>query len=375
MRMTLPQVLDRRLPVAVAGSAALIALGLAFTPAHAADADTPVPLGTTEQFAVLAGAGITNTGATTIEGDIGSHPTPAEVLVGVELDGTNQADNEVTQLAKDALVAAYVDAEDSSRPVEDPTELGGRTLTAGIYGNATELGLTGALTLTGDSDDVFVFQAGSTLITASGSSVVLAGDVQACNVFWQVGSSATFGTDTSFVGTVMALTDISAQQGASFDGRLLARNGAVTLINNTIAAPFCADDGDDTGGSDDGGTGGDDGGSDDDGTGTDDGGSDDGGTGGDDGGPDVGGTDGGDADGGGAGGDADADGIDVASDGGAGVTDSSSGDGASDGTTSTNGTLPAAGGSTLWLLAAGLGALGLGSALTWNRRERGRHSS
>ncbi len=353
------------MPRAAAGSAVLIALALStaqISSAQAADAGTPVPLGTTEQFAVLAGAGITNTGATTIQGDLGSSPTPALVLPGVQLDGTNQAGNGVTQQAKQDLVDAYVDAENSSRPAEDPTELAGRTLVAGVYGTEGELGLTGTVTLTGDSDDVFVFQAGSTLITGSGSSVVLAGDVQACNVFWQVGSSATFGSNSRFTGTVMALTDISAQQGARFDGRLLARNGAVTLINNDITASPCdSDDGDDDGGDGDGdgGDGGDGDGGGTDGTG---GGSDGveggGGSGGTDGGtPNGGGTDGGGADGG-------------TTDGGGDGTTSTGTSGGS----SSSGDLPDTGGSNLWLLAAGLGSVVAGTALTRVRGGRGTHA-
>lgn len=254
---------------------------------------------------------------------------------------------------------------------------------AGVYGNDTELGLTGTVTLAGDSDDVFVFQAGSTLITASDSSVVLTGGVQACNVFWQVGSSATFGTRTSFVGTVMALTSISAQQGATFEGRLLARNGTVTLINNTITQPGC-DDGDGTGGTDgDGdGTGGTDGDGDGDGTGGTDGdgaGGTDGdgdGTGGTDAGDDTGGADGGDTtgdnDGDAAAGGADSDGVTGANDGG-GTDGSSNVTDGSGGSSSSSTPLPGTGGASLWLLVAGLGTLVAGSALTWSRRTRGSH--
>ena len=97
------------------------------------------------------------------------------------------------------------------------------------------------MTLNGHNNPaaVFIFKAASTLITASNSTVALIG-VNPCNVYWQVGSSATLGTNSNFVGTVMALTDISATTGAVVQGRLLARNGAVTLDDNTISKPACA---------------------------------------------------------------------------------------------------------------------------------------
>jgi hypothetical protein len=102
------------------------------------------------------------------------------------------------------------------------------------------LALTGALTLNGGPDSVWVFQTPSTLITASNSSIVFTGGANACNVFWQVGSSATLGTDSSFAGTIMALTSISMTTRATLTGRALARNGAVTLDTNTITQPTCA---------------------------------------------------------------------------------------------------------------------------------------
>jgi hypothetical protein len=120
--------------------------------------------------------------------------------------------------------------------------LGGLTLTAGVYKAPGALGLTGALTLDaqGDPNAVFVLQAASTLITASASHVNLVNGAQPCNVFWQVGSSATFGTTSAFVGNVLALTSISLNNGVTLQGRALARNGSVTMINDTISAAHCA---------------------------------------------------------------------------------------------------------------------------------------
>jgi type VI secretion system secreted protein VgrG len=116
------------------------------------------------------------------------------------------------------------------------------TLVSGVYTSASSMGLTGTLTLdaAGDPNAAFVFQAGSTLTTASGSQVALINGAQACNVFWQVGSSATLGTGSRFRGTILALTDITVTTAATVDGRILARNGAVTLDTNTITRSTCA---------------------------------------------------------------------------------------------------------------------------------------
>ncbi len=228
-----------RLVVAAIAAAALVVL---VPTLGAGAAPTTVGLGTAESFAVLAGAGITNTGATAITGDVGTFPTTSETGFGtVTLTGTNHAGDAVTQQAKTDLVTAY-DAAAASGPVASGfTDLGGLTLTTGVYSGGA-LGLTGTLTLNaqGDPNAVFIFQAASTLITASGSTVSLVNGAQACNVFWQVGSSATLATGSTMVGTVMALTSITATTGATVQGRLLARNGAVTLDANTITASACA---------------------------------------------------------------------------------------------------------------------------------------
>ena len=203
----------------------------------------PVGLGTADSFAILAGQGITNTGPTTITGDVGTHPLPAQTGFGsVTLNGTNHADDGVTQQAKDDLITAYNVAAGSGPPTPVPTgELGGLVLTPGVY-NWPVLAINGTLTLNtlGDPAAVFIFQSGDTLITGSDSSVEVLGGGIACNVFWQVSSSATLGTDSHLIGSVLALTSITATTGATIDGRLLARNGAVTLDTNTVTAETCA---------------------------------------------------------------------------------------------------------------------------------------
>jgi len=204
-----------------------------------------VNLGTASSYAVLAGSGITVAGAvntTTINGDIGTFPTPSITGLGnVVLSGVNHAGDAVTQNAKNDLVTAY-NAAAGRTPVTSiiSDTLGSLFLTTGVYGGGA-LDLTGTLTLDaqGDPNAVWIFQAASTLITASSSKVSLINGGQACHVFWQIGSSATLGTDTDFIGNILALTSITLNNGATVDGRLLAQNGAVTLDNNTITVSIC----------------------------------------------------------------------------------------------------------------------------------------
>ena len=235
---------------AAAAAAALVWAGIAGA-GSAQAAATVVPLGTAGQFAVLAGSGITNTGATTISGDTGSSPTHSETGFGtITQTGTNHnapdPNDATTVQAKVDLTTGYNNAAGQTPPIAKPTELGGQTLTAGVYKSDT-FGITGTLTLNGQGDpsSVFVFQAGSTLITAVNSKVSLINGASSCNVFWQVGSAATLGTGSTFVGTILAHDNISLNKAVTVDGRLLAGEqasgeGAVTLINDTITAPKCA---------------------------------------------------------------------------------------------------------------------------------------
>jgi len=221
---------------------ALAGMLIAFASGAASAATAPLPLGTATSFSVLAGAGITNTGPTTIAGDIGTFPTPTESGLGsVTLGGTDHAGDAVTQQAKTDLTTAYNTAVGSGPPTSVATELGGTILTPGVY-NSPTLGITGTLTLDtlGDPNAVFIFQTASTLITASNSSVIVLNGAQACNVYWQIGSSATLGVNSHLIGSVLASTSITATTGATIQGRLLAENGAVTLDSNTITNNTCA---------------------------------------------------------------------------------------------------------------------------------------
>lgn len=218
-------------------------------------AEATILLGTADPFAVLAGETITNTGSTTITGNVGLDPgtaTPGFGTVTLVGSSTLEVDNAVAESAKSALVTAYDDAAGRGPATEIGTELGGQVLPGGVYDSADgTFQITGALTLDGqnDPDTVWVFQTESSLITAPASSVLLINGAQACNVFWQVGSSATLDTTTTFVGTIMALTSVSLNTGATVQGRVLARDGEVTLDTNTITRAECLPEGGvDTGG-------------------------------------------------------------------------------------------------------------------------------
>lgn len=204
-----------------------------------------VDLGAASDFAVVAGAGITVAGAvhsTAIIGDIGSFSTTTITgLENIALMGMNHLGDSVTQQAKTDLGVAFADAAGRTpNAIFSPIfDLGGLTLGAGVYNDPSSLWLTGNLTLDagGDPNAVWIFQAGSTLITGSGSSISLIGGAQASNVFWQVGSSATLGTGSYFVGSILASESISLNTGAELVGRALAQNGAVTLDYNSIIIP------------------------------------------------------------------------------------------------------------------------------------------
>jgi hypothetical protein len=230
-----------------AGLTAFLALSLLAVPTGVAS--TPVGLGTAGAFAVLAGSGITNTGATTITGDVGTYPTPAQTGFGsVTLvpPSTNHGSDAVAQGAKSDARASYADA--AGRPADlVATELGGTTLAGGVYrADSGTFQITGTLKLDGegDPDTVFVLQATSTLVTASGSNVQLLRGALACNVFWTVGSAATLGSGSVFTGTILAHDDISLDDAVTVHGRLLAGlqgsgAGAVTLIHDTVDVSPC----------------------------------------------------------------------------------------------------------------------------------------
>jgi Ice-binding-like/IPTL-CTERM motif len=225
--------------VAVAG---LIALVAGVSPASA---QTAPSLGSAQSYAVLGGSTVTNTGASVIGGDLGLSPGTAVTGFppGVVVGGSIHAADAAALSAQSSLTTAYNSAAGQSC-TQDLTgqDLGSRTLTPGVYCFSSSGALTGSLTLNaqGNAAAVFIFKFGSTLTTASGSSVVMINGGTQCNVFWQVGSSATLGTSTAFAGNILALTSITATTGANIVGRALARNGAVTLDTNNITPSSCA---------------------------------------------------------------------------------------------------------------------------------------
>jgi len=200
-----------------------------------------VDLGTADPFAVLAGSTVTNTGATNVHGDLGVWPGSAITGFppGIVSGGAIHDADAVAMQAQSDLITAYTFAAgEACGNVLTGQDLGGLTLTPGVYCFASSADLTGTLTLNaqGDPNAVFVFQIASTLTTASSSSVVFTNGGQGDSVFWQVGSSATLGTSTEFAGNILALTSITLDTGANIGcGRALARNGAVTMDTNDVS--------------------------------------------------------------------------------------------------------------------------------------------
>jgi hypothetical protein len=251
-----------------AGAAVLLALsaGLLASASSAHAAATPVPMGTAEPFAVLAGTGITSTGPTTINGDIGTYPNAAMTVSGpLILNGTDHGGDSVTQAAKSDLTAAYLAAAGQTPPdmTTVSADLAGQTLTPGVYFKSDGLEINGPVPLTldagGDANAVFVFRSGSYLTTQPNTRVTLINGATACNVFWQVTSSTVLGVNSTFRGTILTLSNSTLGTGATLEGSVLSRNGAVTLDNNTILRPACASPVTATYGGGSGGSGGSDG--------------------------------------------------------------------------------------------------------------------
>jgi Ice-binding-like len=222
----------------------LLATMLATTPFRAAFAQIAPPLGTAQSFAVLGSSTVTNTGPTVITGDLGVSPGTAVTGFppGIVTGGTIHAADAVAAEAQANNTTAYNELAGQACNFNYTGEdLGGKTLVPGVYCFSSSAQLTGTLTLDagGDANAVWVFQIGSTLTTASASSVVIINGGQPCNVFWQIGSSATLGTNTTFIGNILALTSITLTTDVKVSGRALAQNGAVTMDSNTVSLSTC----------------------------------------------------------------------------------------------------------------------------------------
>lgn len=201
-------------------------------------------LGTVGSFAVLAGSTVTNTGPSTIHGDLGVSPGLAVTGFppGLVSGGVTHTGDAVALQAQSDTATAY-DALAAQPCTVDLTgkDLGGMTLLPGVYCFSSSAQLSGALVLDagGKNDAVFIFKTESTLTTASNASVRVINGGSNCDVFWKIGSSATIGTGTSFAGSILALASITLTTGATVSGRALARSGAVTMDNNAVSLPIC----------------------------------------------------------------------------------------------------------------------------------------
>jgi hypothetical protein len=203
----------------------------------------PINLGTSSTYGTLAGSALTNTGPTTVTGNIGVDPGSSITGFSGAPNGSNigavNDDNSAALQAESDLTTAYNNAAGLTPTSSGLAELSGLSLTPGVYsGGALALSDNGTLTLAGTAaDSVWVFQAASSLTIGSATHIIITGGASACNVFWQVGSSASIGTSAQFQGTVLAAQSITAATGATVTGRLLASSAAVTLQSNTITVP------------------------------------------------------------------------------------------------------------------------------------------
>ncbi|MGP0074736.1 MAG: ice-binding family protein [Bryobacteraceae bacterium] len=205
-------------------------------------AQSAVPLGTSANFAILAGSTVTNTGTSTIVGGVGVSPGSSITGFppGTVSSGTIHRTDAAAGQAETDLGTAYGNAAGQMATMDlTGQNLGGLTLSPGVYHFSTSAQLTGTLTLNGggNSNAIFIFQIGTTLTTATSAVVSAINGAQAANIFWQVGSSATLGTSTIFVGNILALTSITSNTSVLMAGRLLAINGAVTVDTISLTYP------------------------------------------------------------------------------------------------------------------------------------------
>jgi hypothetical protein len=218
-----------------------------------------VNLGTAGNYAILAKTGISTTGATSVTGNIGVSPAAASYITGFGLNlpaGSAYATSSMVSgnvyasdyavptpanltMAISDMQAAYTDAANRTYPTAtelNAGNIGGMTLTPGLYKWSTGVTIPTSVTLSGGANDVWIFQIAQNLNVGSGAQVILSGGAQASNVFWQVGGQATLGTTSVFNGNILAQTAIVLNTGAILNGRALAQT-AVTLDSNNVMVP------------------------------------------------------------------------------------------------------------------------------------------
>jgi hypothetical protein len=229
-------------PGAQTSSAQRRASGPILTPCPTSASSHPenIRLASATSFGVLAGSTVTSAGLSVVNGNLGVSPGTA--ITGFPpgiVNGTSYAGGPVAAQAEADLATAYNNAVARPNPSPLPADIGGMTITPGLYAAPVSLGITGTVTLNGNNNpsSVFIFQIPSTLTTSVYSAVTLTNQAKACNVFWQVGSSATLNTASTFSGTIMAAASISLGTGSSVTGRVLAESGAVTLLDNAVTVP------------------------------------------------------------------------------------------------------------------------------------------
>ena len=199
-----------------------------------------VPLGSDATFAVLAASTVTNAGPTQVTGDVGVSPGTAVAGFGpgngVVSGGAIHAGDPTAATAQLDLTIAYNNAAGRVNPQAVPADIVGMVIPPGLYKAPVSLAVTGNVTLDGQNDpnSVFIFQIPTTLTTSVNSTITLIRQANACNVFWQVGSSATLNTASTFNGNILAQASISVGTGSTVNGRLLARTAAVTLLSNRV---------------------------------------------------------------------------------------------------------------------------------------------
>jgi hypothetical protein len=199
-----------------------------------------VALKTSDTFAVLGASTVTSAGLTVLNGDLGL--SPGTSITGFPpgiVNGSIDAGNPVAAQAQMDMTGAYNHIVAMKNPTLLPADIGGTTIVPGLYNAPVTLGITGTVTLDGQNhaDSYFVFQIPSTLTTSVNSSVTLTNKANACNIFWQVGSSATLDTASVFNGSILAAASISVGTGSAVTGRLMAGSGAVTLLDDAVSTP------------------------------------------------------------------------------------------------------------------------------------------